>query len=56
MNQVLQLRFVIHMQMKNNSSIHSSLKVSDTVVSDSVIPWTVARQAPLSLEFSRQEY
>ena len=21
-----------------------------------VIPWTVARQAPLSIEFSRQEY
>ena len=26
------------------------------VVSDSVIPWTVARQAPLSMGFSRQEY
>ena len=24
-------------------------------MSDSVIPWTVARQAPLSMEFSRQE-
>ena len=30
--------------------------VSHSVVSDSVIPWTVARQAPLSVEFSRQEY
>ena len=30
--------------------------VSCTVTSDSVIPWTVAHQAPLSVEFSRQEY
>ena len=29
---------------------------SCSVVSDSVTPWTVARQAPLSVEFSRQEY
>ena len=27
-----------------------------SVVSDSVTPWTVARQAPLSMGFSRQEY
>ena len=27
-----------------------------SVVSDSVTPWTVALQAPLSMEFSRQEY
>ena len=27
-----------------------------SVVSDSVIPWTVALQAPLSVKFSRQEY
>ena len=26
------------------------------VMSDSVTPWTVARQAPLSMRFSRQEY
>ena len=25
-------------------------------MSDSVTPWTVALQAPLSMEFSRQEY
>ena len=30
--------------------------VSCSVMSDSVTPWTVARQAPLSMEFSRQEY
>ena len=27
-----------------------------SVVSDSVIPWIVARQIPLSMEFSRQKY
>ena len=27
-----------------------------SVVSDSVTPWTVAHQAPLSMDFSRQEY
>ena len=30
--------------------------VSYSVGSDSVIPWTVAHQAPLSMEISRQEY
>ena len=31
--------------------------VSHSVVSDSLQPqWTVAHQAPLSMEFSRQEY
>ena len=29
---------------------------SYSVVSDSVTLWTVANQAPLSVEFSRQEY
>ena len=29
--------------------------LSHSVVSDFVAPWTVAHQAPLSLEFSRQE-
>ena len=32
------------------------MKVSHLVVSDSATPWTVALQAPLSMEFSRQEY
>ena len=27
-----------------------------SIISDSVTPWTVAHQAPLSIEFSRQEY
>ena len=30
--------------------------VSHSVVSDSATPWTVAPQAPLSVEFSRKEY
>ena len=30
--------------------------LSCSVTSDSVVPWTVACQAPLSIEFSRQEY
>ena len=30
--------------------------VSRSVMSDSEIPWTVAHWAPLSVEFSRQEY
>ena len=32
------------------------VKVSRTVVSDSTIPWTAAYPAPLSVEFSKQEY
>ena len=30
--------------------------LSCLVISDSATPWTVAHQAPLSMEFSRQEY
>ena len=30
--------------------------LSRSVVSDSVAPWTVAHQATLPMEFSRQEY
>ena len=33
-----------------------SKSVSCSVISDSETPWTVACQAPLSMEFSRQEY
>ena len=36
--------------------LHLCLLFSRSVVSDSVTPWTVACQAPLSMEFSRQEY
>ena len=34
-----------------------SESVSSSVMSDSLrSPWTIAHQAPLSMEFSRQEY
>ena len=38
------------------SRIKSEVKWSHSVVFDSVTPWTVVRQAPLSMGFSRQEY
>ena len=38
-----------YLEKKNES-------VSCSIVSDSVTLWTVACQAPLSMEFSRQEY
>ena len=37
-------------------SIYIYILLSCSVVSDCVTPWTVAHQAPLSMEFSRQEY
>jgi len=36
--------------------IFLNLVLSCSVMSDSVIPWTVAHQDPLSMEFFRQEY
>ena len=39
--------------MENNMKNES---VSHLVMFDSAIPWTVACQAPLSMEFSKQEY
>ena len=39
-----------------NEEIKLSLFADDTVLSDSVTQWTVACQAPLPMEFSRQEY
>ena len=38
------------------SATWEARSVSCSVMSDSVTPWTVARQAPLSMGFSRQEY
>ena len=45
-------------QKQYYNTINKDLKkyVSCLVVSDSVIPWTVTQQAPVSKEFSRQEY
>ena len=36
--------------------VESVENVSCSVVSNSATPWTVASQAPLSVEFSSQEY
>ena len=41
-------------QVKRVPFVHCML--SHSVVSDSATPWTVAHQAPLSMEFSRHEY
>ena len=42
---------------KENSVINKYIHMCVfSVVSDSAIPWTIACQAPLSVEFSRQEY
>ena len=30
--------------------------LSHSVISDCVVPWAVSHQAPLSMEFSKQEY
>ena len=38
------------------NKIFESESDSCSVVSDSVTPWIVSHQAPLSMEFSRQEY
>ena len=38
------------------SEARRKVKVCLSVVSDSATPWTVARQSPLSMGFSRQEY
>ena len=38
------------------SAIERGTVISRSVVSDSVTPWPVARQGPLSMGFSRQEY
>ena len=52
-------RIVLMIQIRLHKESFSSLFIqlfSCSVVSDSLSPWTVACQAPLSMEFSRQEY
>ena len=44
------------LQLIASLSVKESESVSCSVLSDSVTPWTVACQAPLSMGFSRQEY
>ena len=42
--------------LHDKCSLTWSLLFSHSIVSDSVTPWTVACQAPLSIGFSRREY
>ena len=53
---VLVLKKFTPMCLLGKGYITHSESVSCSVVSDSVTPWTLAHQAPLSIEFSRQEY
>ena len=46
----------IHTCVSINHSVCVCVFVSCLVVSDSANPWTVAHQASLFMEFSRQEY
>ena len=50
------LRFMFACEVFRNVNSSSSSSVSHSVVSNSATPWMVARQAPLSMGFSRQEY
>ena len=48
--------FVLMHFGKEFKVLYRKWKWSHSVVSDSAIPWTVAHQAPPSMEFSRREY
>ena len=52
----LQLNKGLYLISKCGIYPHESESVSHSVLSDSAIPWTVAHQSPLSMEFSRQKY
>ena len=52
---ILALMLVITVLM-SHTVVKMKISVSHSVVSDSTTPRTVARQAPLSMGFSRQEY
>ena len=46
--------FLVHFSVDGHLGLISIfLMISDRLI---LIPWTAARQAPLSVEFSRQEY
>ena len=47
---------MFHQQICKHHFKRLKVKVLVTVVSDHSTPWTVAHQAPLSMDFSRQEY
>ena len=50
------INFSIYFLLRNHLYLNLALVLSCSVMSDSVIWWTVAYQALLSMEFSRQEY
>ena len=49
-------RWVNNRSCPHDAVFMGACVLSRSVMSDSVTPWTVARQAPLSMGFSRQEY
>ena len=52
----LQARILEWVAISFSNAWKWKLKWSRSVVSDSATPWTVAHQAPPSMQFSRQEY
>ena len=51
-------QFICCLKMRTFKSVDFSQRICHacSIESDSVIPWTVSHQAPLFMEFSRQEY
>ena len=49
-------KLIDYNEMTAEKYYKESESVSHSVMSNSVTPWTAARQASLSMEFSRQEY
>ena len=49
-------KLIDYNEMAAEKYYKESESVSHSVMSNSVTPWTAALQAPLSMEFSRQEY
>ena len=43
-------------QKKKKQQLYKCLSVRVSVLSDSEAPWMVSLQAPVSMEFSRQEF
>ena len=48
--------YLVNLTQISTPNSRKSYILSCSVVSDSVVPWTVAHQAPLPMGFSRQEY
>ena len=48
--------WMLHVSYALTNRVASNSSCACSVVSDSVTPWSVAHQAPLSMGFSKQEY